>query len=243
MSYSIIVLRNLNNYEGESHTQEETKAEEETERALKSGSLWGGTGLASLSPRGAPPSGGAPGGGWLKSGALTELKKTPPESKLKSPVRTGKRSVPRRTRSGNMVMRQAMRGVAEDLMKTSSESLVIELVGAQFSPMRRRRWRNPLEKLGRGPITQHRTRRRLVEGDLARGSHGGLRPIGGDSTGQWEEGGPAVLCLTLRKAEGLGHGRFSSLISREATILHILGNTYENDDIIYESFDDRKLDN
>ena len=137
MSYSIIVLRNLNNYEGESHTQEETKAEEETERALKSGSLWGGTGLANLSPRCAPPSGGGTGGGGLKSRTLTELKKTPPESKLKSPVRTGKRSVPRQTRSGKMVVRQAMRGVAEDLMKASSESLVIELVGAQFSPMRR----------------------------------------------------------------------------------------------------------
>ena len=67
---------------------------------------------------------------------LTEVRKTPLEIKFKFPVCIGELSVPHQTRSGNMVMRQTMQGVAEKLVKVSSEPLVIKLVRAQISPMR-----------------------------------------------------------------------------------------------------------
>merc|ERR1712082_440031 len=84
-------------------------------RALKSESLRVGSGVADWAPpcaavaglQGTTPS---PEGGSLAVKIRTGVKKTPLflNQTLKSPVRIGKRSVPRRFKSWNMALRQVM---------------------------------------------------------------------------------------------------------------------------------------
>ena len=76
LRYSIIVLRNLNNYEDISPVQEVKSA-----GAHKNGSLGARTGMASCASSG--------------GGALTKEKKTPSQKTLKSPAPISKAAVPR----------------------------------------------------------------------------------------------------------------------------------------------------
>merc|ERR1712082_296189 len=141
MDIALLYLANLNKYEGESHTQEE---EEELGRALKSGSLRVGSGVATWAPscavvaglQGTTPS---PKGGSLAVKIRTGVYKTPLyiNQTLKSPGRIGKRSVPRRFKSWNMTLRQVMWGVPEKLMIGMTVSRVIVRVGSQSVPMGR----------------------------------------------------------------------------------------------------------
>ena len=76
LRYSNIVLRNLNNYEDNSHVQEEKRA-----GALKNGSLGARTGMATCASS------------W--GFGLTKEKKTPSKKTLKTPAPSGEGAVPR----------------------------------------------------------------------------------------------------------------------------------------------------
>ena len=78
LRYSIIILRNLNNYEGNSHVQEEKRRRA---GAPKNGSLGARTGVATCASS------------W--GFGLTKEKKTPSQKTLKSPATSGEVAVPR----------------------------------------------------------------------------------------------------------------------------------------------------
>ena len=206
MSIALLYLANLNNYEGESHTQEEKG---ELGRALKSGSLRVRSGVATwASPcavvRGLQGTTPSPEGGSLAVKIRTGVKKTPLyiNQTLKSPGRIGKRSVPRRFKSWNMTLRQVMWGVPEKLMKGMTVSRVIGRVGSQSVPMGRRKTgaHNHAHFKGEGGSTSMKR----PGGNTCMEDQGRTDAAILDEKGRGEQ----YSLLIFRKADGFTKGRF-----------------------------------